>query len=173
MHDSLFVPLAKWPMLIAGNYRCVRRHDMIAIRDAVHGELERSRRIGDAERGMAGMGYKAFIETYGTLLAGIALFVAAFLIYNTFSMLVAQRGRELALLRAVGALRRQVLLSVLVEAVLVAFVAAFVGIGLGYLLAVGLKALLGAVGLVLRGNAPSVRLGRLPSPAAEAAIKAE
>ena len=90
-----------------------------------------------------------FITTIIGVFAGIALFVAAFLIYNTFSMLVAQRGRELALLRAVGALRRQVLLSVLVEAVLVAFVAAFVGIGLGYLLAVGLKALLGAVGLVL------------------------
>jgi len=39
------VPLAKWPMLVTGNYRCVRRHDMIAIRDAVHMDIERSRRI--------------------------------------------------------------------------------------------------------------------------------
>lgn len=45
VHDSLFVPLAKWPMLITGNYRCVRRHDMAAIRDTVHADLERSRRI--------------------------------------------------------------------------------------------------------------------------------
>ena len=45
VHDSVFVPLAKWPMLIAGNYRCVRRRDMIAIRDAVHGDLDLSRRV--------------------------------------------------------------------------------------------------------------------------------
>jgi hypothetical protein len=45
LHESLFVPLAKWPMLITGNYRCVRRHDMISIREAVHVDLERSRRI--------------------------------------------------------------------------------------------------------------------------------
>jgi len=45
VHDSLFVPLAKWPMLIAGNYRCVRPHDMIPIREAVHGDVSRSREI--------------------------------------------------------------------------------------------------------------------------------
>src|SRR5262245_17991528 len=37
VHDSIFVPLAKWPMLMAGNYRCIRRDDMIPIKDAVHG----------------------------------------------------------------------------------------------------------------------------------------
>jgi hypothetical protein len=47
VHDSIFVPLAKWPMLIAGNYRCIRRNDMIAIRDAVHGDIGESRRIYD------------------------------------------------------------------------------------------------------------------------------
>jgi hypothetical protein len=45
--DSLFVPLAKWPMLIAGNYRCIRRDDMISIRDAVHANLDKSREIYD------------------------------------------------------------------------------------------------------------------------------
>jgi hypothetical protein len=45
VHDSVFVPLAKWPMLIAGNYRCVRPHDMIPIREAVHGDLDRSRAV--------------------------------------------------------------------------------------------------------------------------------
>ncbi|MDH5223095.1 MAG: hypothetical protein OEW94_17950, partial [Betaproteobacteria bacterium] len=45
VHDSLFVPLAKWPMLMAGNYRCIRRDDMIAIRDAVHGDVDKSRRV--------------------------------------------------------------------------------------------------------------------------------
>lgn len=52
VHDSLFVPLAKWPMLITGNYRCVRRHDMIAIRDAVHEDLGRSRRIYEWAAGL-------------------------------------------------------------------------------------------------------------------------
>jgi hypothetical protein len=47
VHESLFVPLAKWPMLLAGNYRCIRRDDMISIREAVHGDLETSRAIYD------------------------------------------------------------------------------------------------------------------------------
>ena len=64
-------------------------------------------------------------------------------------MLVAARGRELALLRAVGALRRQILASVVVESLLVAAIAAVLGVALGYLLAVGLKALLGLIGLEL------------------------
>jgi hypothetical protein len=52
VHDSIFVPLAKWPMLIAGNYRCIREDDMISIRDAVHGDLEESRRIYDWVTGL-------------------------------------------------------------------------------------------------------------------------
>ncbi len=45
VHDSMFVPLAKWPMLVAGNYRCIRRDGMISIREAVHGNLNRAREI--------------------------------------------------------------------------------------------------------------------------------
>jgi hypothetical protein len=45
VHDSLFVPLAKWPMLLTGNYCCIRRDDMISIRDAVHADIEQSRTI--------------------------------------------------------------------------------------------------------------------------------
>jgi len=45
VHDSLFVPLAKWPMLIAGNYRCIRRDDMISIQEAVHANPAKSREI--------------------------------------------------------------------------------------------------------------------------------
>jgi hypothetical protein len=45
LHDSVFVPLAKWPMLITGNYRCIRPNDMIPIREAVHGDVDESRRI--------------------------------------------------------------------------------------------------------------------------------
>jgi hypothetical protein len=47
VHDSLFVPLAKWPMLIAGNYRCIRRDDMISIKDAVHTDTGKSRQVYD------------------------------------------------------------------------------------------------------------------------------
>ena len=43
VHESLFVPLAKWPMLLAGNYRCIKRDEMIPIRDAVHGDLDATR----------------------------------------------------------------------------------------------------------------------------------
>ncbi|MEN3353625.1 MAG: hypothetical protein V7640_1783 [Betaproteobacteria bacterium] len=45
VHDSVFVPLAKWPMLIAGNYRCIRANDMISIKEAVHGNIEASRQM--------------------------------------------------------------------------------------------------------------------------------
>ncbi len=47
VHDSLFVPLAKWPMLITGNYRCILADRMISIQEAVHGDLGRSREIYD------------------------------------------------------------------------------------------------------------------------------
>ncbi len=47
VHDSLFVPLSKWPMLMAGNYRCIRRDDMLPIKEAVHADIDRSREIYD------------------------------------------------------------------------------------------------------------------------------
>jgi putative ABC transport system permease protein len=78
----------------------------------------------------------------------IALFVGSFIIYNTFSILVAQRGREMALLRAVGASRRQVLGSVLLEAVVVGLIAALLGVAAGIGVAAGLKALLAGFGLL-------------------------
>ena len=52
VHDSIFVPLAKWPMLMAGNYRCIRRDDMIPIRDAVHANVEKSREVYDWVSGL-------------------------------------------------------------------------------------------------------------------------
>jgi len=45
VHESIFVPLAKWPMLIAGNYRCVQKDNMRSIKDAVHGDIEASRSV--------------------------------------------------------------------------------------------------------------------------------
>jgi putative ABC transport system permease protein len=77
----------------------------------------------------------------------IALFVGSFIIYNTFSILVAQRGKEMALLRAIGASRRQVLGSVLLEAVVVGLIAALLGVAAGVGVAVGLRALLSGFGI--------------------------
>jgi putative ABC transport system permease protein len=87
---------------------------------------------------------------FNTLLlvfAVAALLVGAFMIFNTFSITVAQRTRENGLLRALGATRRQVLSSVLLEAVTVGLLASAVGLGLGVAVAAGLKALLAATGL--------------------------
>ncbi|ATL28304.1 ABC transporter permease [Streptomyces formicae] len=83
------------------------------------------------------------------IFAGIALFVGIFIIANTFTMLVAQRTKELALMRAVGASRRQVTRSVLIEAFLVGLVAAVTGFALGLGVAVGLQALMNAGGASL------------------------
>jgi putative ABC transport system permease protein len=89
----------------------------------------------------------SFFNTFLLIFGLVALLVGSFIIFNTFSIIVAQRGRELALLRAIGAAQRQVLGSVLFEAVLVGLVASIVGFFGGIFLAVGLKALLGALGL--------------------------
>ncbi|MBV9416402.1 MAG: ABC transporter permease, partial [Solirubrobacterales bacterium] len=91
----------------------------------------------------------SFITTALLIFALIALLVGAFTIYNTFSITVGQRTRELALLRVVGASRRQVFRSVLVEAAVTGLIASVVGVGLGVVAALGLKALLGAFGIVL------------------------
>ena len=81
-----------------------------------------------------------FFTTFLLVFAGVALFVGAFIIVNTFSMLIGQRARELALLRALGASRGQVLGSVLGEAAIVGVVGSALGIALGVLIAQGAKA---------------------------------
>jgi putative ABC transport system permease protein len=83
-----------------------------------------------------------FLSTALLAFAFVALLVGGFLIFNTFTIIVAQRTRELALLRCLGASRRQVMNSVLVESVIVALLASLVGLGLGVLIASGLRALL-------------------------------
>jgi putative ABC transport system permease protein len=90
-----------------------------------------------------------FLNTFLLVFAAVALVVGTFLIINTFSILVAQRSRELALLRALGASRRQVNRSVLAEAFAVGLVGATLGLGVGYLLALGLRVLFGFFGLDL------------------------
>jgi putative ABC transport system permease protein len=94
----------------------------------------------------------SFISTFLLIFAGISLVVGSFLIVNTFSILVAQRSRELALLRAIGASRRQVTRSVLFEAMVLGFAGATIGLGLGVLLAMGIRALFATFGLDLSGQ---------------------
>ena len=94
-----------------------------------------------------------FLTIFLLVFAGIALVVGSFLIVNTFSILVAQRSRELALLRALGASRRQVSRSVLFEAFVVGVVGSTIGLGLGVLLAVAIRSLFGRFGLDLSGTA--------------------
>jgi putative ABC transport system permease protein len=96
----------------------------------------------------------SLVTTFGNVLlgfAGVTLFVSAFLINNTFTIVVGQRIRELALLRAVGASERQVASSVLVEALAVGLVASVIGFGLGLLTAMGLNAILSTVGFGAEG----------------------
>lgn len=76
--------------------------------------------------------------------AAIGLIVGTFIIYNTFSMIVAQRNRELALLRAIGASRPQVSRSVLFEAFVVGVIGGAIGLGIGVGLAAALKAIIGS-----------------------------
>jgi putative ABC transport system permease protein len=91
----------------------------------------------------------SFFSTALLIFAFISLFVGGFTIFNTFSIIVGQRTRELALLRIVGASRRQVFGSVLAEAAITGLVSSVIGLGLGVLAALGLQALLRGFGIVL------------------------
>ena len=90
--------------------------------------------------------------TFLTVFAGVAVLVATFSIYNTFSIIVAQRTRESALLRAIGAARRQILTAVVAEALLVGIVASALGVVGGLGIASLLKVMLGAFGFSLPGG---------------------
>ncbi|MFF4547566.1 ABC transporter permease [Streptomyces sp. NPDC001435] len=98
---------------------------------------DQARQISD---GMSGLRQMLLV------FAGIALFVGTFIIANTFTMLVAQRTRELALMRAVGASRRQVTRSVLIEAFVVGTVAGVTGLVAGIGIGAGLRSLMGSIG---------------------------
>jgi putative ABC transport system permease protein len=88
-----------------------------------------------------------FLRTAFLIFAFVALFVGAFIIFNTFTIIVAQRTRELALFRAIGASGRQVMTSVVVEAFVVGVVSAALGVVVGIGIAIVLKGLLSATGL--------------------------
>jgi putative ABC transport system permease protein len=90
-----------------------------------------------------------FLQTFLLVFGFIAVFVGSFLIFNTFSITVAQRVSEFGMLRTLGASRRQILTSVLVEAVAIGLLGAVLGIGGGFLTALLLNALLQAFGIDL------------------------
>lgn len=97
-----------------------------------------------------------FVDIFLLVFAGIALLVATLLILNTFSILVAQRARELALLRAVGATRPQVRRSVLLEALIIGLIGATLGLAAGYGLTWAILAALRVAGLDLGPVTPSL-----------------
>ena len=129
--------------------------------EAITGQQLSDESISDINQGFLGL-----FRTFLTVFAGIALFVAMFSIANTFAIIVAQRTRESALLRAIGASRRQVLWSVVVEALAVGLVASLAGLGGGIGIAIGLKALfkgfgfpLPTSGLVLTAGSMALSIG--------------
>jgi putative ABC transport system permease protein len=132
-----------------------------------------------------------FLTTALLIFGGIALFVGAFIIFNTFSITVAQRMREFALLRTLGASRGQVMRQVLFEGLLVGLIGSIAGLLLGLALAPGLRALfksfgadlpsegtvietrtivvslvVGTLVTLVSGLAPAIRATRVPPVAA-------
>jgi putative ABC transport system permease protein len=93
--------------------------------------------------------FTSFIRYFLLAFGAVALFVGAFVIFNTMSITVAQRTRELATLRTIGASRKQIRRAVLLEALVIGLIASIVGFFLGVGLAYGLDALFGALDLDL------------------------
>jgi putative ABC transport system permease protein len=96
-----------------------------------------------------------FLNTLLLAFAGISLFVGIFVIYNAFRIVVAQRTRELGLLRAIGATRGQVTSSVLFESALTGLIASVIGVGAGVLLAIAMEVL---IEVAFGGNLPDAGL---------------
>ncbi|WP_405570324.1 FtsX-like permease family protein [Streptomyces sp. NBC_01167] len=120
-------------------------------------KLQTAKEAADAGREEVG----SFLDVmkYAMLgFAGIALLVGIFLIVNTFSMLVAQRTREIGLMRAIGSSRRQVNRSVLIEALFLGIVGSVAGIAAGVGLAVGLMKLMGSMGMNLSTDDLTVKV---------------
>ncbi|XTZ16819.1 ABC transporter permease [Micromonospora echinospora] len=166
-HEVMFTtPVAQRLMLgQPGTYSsiAVRAEDGVrpeALRDDVAGVLgaEYDVKTGEQASEAASAGLKEGLSFFNQILlgfAGVALLVGTFLILNTFSIIVAQRTRELALMRAIGASGRQIIGSVVLEAIAVGLLASVLGLAAG----IGIGALLAYVfgqvagGLTLAGLA--------------------
>ena len=122
--------------------------------------------LTDEQRSELEGDFLGFFKAFLLVFAGIALVVATFSIYNTFSILVAQRTRESALLRALGASRRQVLGSTAAEALVVGVLASAIGVAAGVGLAAGLSALTESAGFAVADTALVVETSALALAAA-------
>jgi putative ABC transport system permease protein len=120
-------------------------------------EVVTGRTVANEETNVINQGLSVF-STALVVFALIALFVGGFTIFNTFSITVGQRTRELALLRMLGASRRQIFRSVVLEASIVGVIASLIGLGLGVAAAKGLEALLSGFGVSLPSAALVFRL---------------
>jgi putative ABC transport system permease protein len=117
--------------------------------------------LTDEQRSNLESDFLGFFKAFLLVFAGIALVVATFSIYNTFSILMAQRTRESALLRALGASRRQVLGSTVAEALVVGVLASVIGVAAGLGLAAGLTGLSESAGFAVAGTALVVKTSAL------------
>jgi putative ABC transport system permease protein len=111
--------------------------------EAVTGETEQNEQAADINEGLS------FLSIGLLAFAGVAVFVGAFIIQNTFRIIVAQRTKELALLRAIGATGRQVRWMVVVEALIIGLVGSVIGIAFGFVMAFGIRALMNSAGFGL------------------------
>ncbi|WP_330185291.1 FtsX-like permease family protein [Nocardia sp. NBC_01503] len=145
-----FVDIAAKPGVQADDLRdrIAKAYPDYKVQDGDQVREDMKKQIGDALK---------FINYFLLAFGAIALIVGTFIIYNTFSMLVAQRLRELALLRAVGASRRQVGQSVVGEALIIGIIGSALGLAAGVGLAFGLSALLNAFDLGLPTGSMSLR----------------
>jgi putative ABC transport system permease protein len=137
--------------------------DPAALRDTIKSKLGNGYVVmtGKQAADAIAQGFKDVLKIFNNILLGfaaVALFVGVFLILNTFSIIVAQRTKELALARALGASRKQMIGSVLVEAVVIGLIASVLGLLAGY----GVGALLSN----LFANFTSIQLAGIGLPAA-------
>ncbi|UED85651.1 ABC transporter permease [Streptomyces profundus] len=126
------------------------------LRERIAGDLgagyEINTRAENRDEAMKEVGFLDVLRYAMLGFAGIAVLVGIFLIVNTFSMLVAQRTREIGLMRAIGTSRRQVNRSVLIEALLLGVVGSAIGVGAGIGLAMLLMAAMSGMGVNIEGS---------------------
>jgi putative ABC transport system permease protein len=142
----------------------VSQRSLVAnIEAAVHGpQLETVTGVtADAQFRKEAGASLGFLTTFLLVFAIVALLVGSFVIYNTFSITVVQRSKETALLRAIGAKRKQVMRAVMFESLLTGVFASAIGVVLGIATASGLSAVLSGFGIDLPGNSMVVAPGSL------------
>ncbi|RLE16737.1 MAG: hypothetical protein DRJ28_01015 [Actinobacteria bacterium] len=115
--------------------------------EAVTGETEQDEQAADINEGLS------FLSIGLLSFAGVSVFVGAFIIQNTFRIVVAQRTRELALLRAIGATGRQIRVMVIVEALFIGLVGSVAGIAFGFVMALAIRGLMNAGGFGVPADA--------------------